>query len=97
MPNEARDKSLNISVLTIYHFLTNILFTIFRLILTTVLVTSKMYNDIYYTNQYIASVGGVTHHNICELERFYMSMIDWSLFISREEFDFYEQGLLAFQ
>ena len=47
------------------------------------LVTSKMFNDIYYTNQYIASVGGVTLHNINELERFYMSMIDWNLYISR--------------
>ena len=56
---------------------------IYRLILTTVLVTSKMFNDIYYTNQYIASVGGVTLHNINELERFYMSMIDWNLYISR--------------
>jgi len=67
-----------------------------RLILTTVLVTSKMYNDIYYTNQYIASIGGVTLHNINELERFYMSIIDWNVYISREEFDFYERGLLAF-
>ena len=61
------------------------------------LVVSKMYNDIYYTNQYIASVGGVTLHNINELERFYMSIIDWNVYISREEFDFYERGLLAFQ
>lgn len=56
-----------------------------------------MYNDTYYTNQYIASVGGVSLQNINELERFYMSMIDWNLHITREEFDFYERGLSAFQ
>ena len=79
------------------HFINLMTFTMFRLILTTVLVVSKMYNDIYYTNQYIASIGGVTLHNINELERFYMSVIDWNVYISREEFDFYERGLLAFQ
>lgn len=68
-----------------------------RLILTTVLVTSKMYNDTYYTNQYIASVGGVTLQNINQLERFFMTMIDWHLFITLEDFAFYERGLSGYQ
>ena len=59
----------------------------FRLILTTVLITSKMFNDTYYTNQFIAQVGGVSLPNINELERFFMSMIDWNLFIKPEEFE----------
>ena len=61
------------------------------------LVTSKMYNDTYYTNQYIASVGGVTLQNLNELERFYMRMIDWNLFIGPEEFEFYEGCLSTYQ
>ena len=68
-----------------------------RLILTTVLVTSKMFNDTYYTNQYIASFGGVTLRNMNELEAFFMQMIDWRLNITEEEFAFYDNSLLAFQ
>ena len=65
----------------------------FRLILTAVLVTSKMFNDTYYTNQYVASVGGVTLQNINQLERFFMQMLDWNVFISEELFHFYDQSL----
>jgi len=68
----------------------------YRLILTTVLLTSKMYNDTFYTNQYIASVGGVTLPNINELERYFMHMIDWNLYISTEEYAFYEHSLLSY-
>lgn len=57
------------------------------------LVTSKMFNDTYYTNQYVASVGGVTLQNINQLERFFMQMLDWNVFISEELFDFYDQSL----
>ena len=64
-----------------------------RLILTAVLTTAKMYNDTYYTNQYVASVGGVSLQNINELERFFMLMIDWNLYITTEEFDSYERSL----
>ena len=67
------------------------------MILTTVLVTSKMFNDTYYTNQYIASFGGVTLRNMNELEAFFMQMIDWRLNITEEEFSFYDNSLLAFQ
>ena len=51
-------KYLSVSLRTV---LTNLVsFDLFRLILTAVLIASKMYNDTYYTNAYIASVGGVT-------------------------------------
>ena len=66
------------------------------MILTTVLVASKMFNDTYYTNQYIAQVGGVTLKNINELERFFMHLIDWKVNITTEEFDLYEKGLSVY-
>jgi len=56
-----------------------------------------MFNDTYYTNKYIAQIGGVTLPNINELERYFMAMIGWNLYISEEEFDFYEQGLSMFE
>lgn len=66
---------------------------VFRLILTTVLITAKFYNDIFFANQYIASVGGVTLQNLNELEEFFVEVIDWQLFISPEEFHCYENVL----
>ena len=60
---------------------------LFRLILATVLITSKFYNDIYFANQYIASVGGVPTVNLNQLENFFLEMIDWNLYISPEDFD----------
>ena len=60
---------------------------LFRLILTSVLIVSKMFNDTYYTNKYIAQVGGVSLENMNELEAFFMSQIDWELYISTEELE----------
>ena len=60
---------------------------LFRLILTTVLITSKFFNDIYFANQYIASVGGVPTVNLNQLENFFLEMIDWNLYISPEDFE----------
>ena len=60
---------------------------LFRLILTSVLIVSKMFNDTYYTNKYIAQVGGVSLENMNELEGFFMSQIDWELYISTEELE----------
>lgn len=59
----------------------------FRLILTTVLITSKFFNDIYFANQFIASVGGVPTVNLNQLENFFLEMIDWNLYISPEDFE----------
>ena len=68
----------------------------FRLILTTVLITSKFYNDIYFANQYIASVGGVPTQNLNQLEDFYLEMIDWNLYISPEDFESYAAALATY-
>ena len=60
---------------------------LYRLILTSVLIVSKMFNDTYYTNKYIAQVGGVSLENMNELEAFFMSQVDWELYISTEELE----------
>jgi len=55
-----------------------------------------MFNDTYYTNKYIAEVGGVSLANINDLERCFMHLIDWNLHITTEEFQFYSCGLQLF-
>lgn len=65
-----------------------------RLILTVVLLTSKMFNDIYYTNTYVAQIGGISLKNINQLEKYFTKMLDWRLNISTEEFEFYSNCVL---
>ena len=52
-----------------------------------------MFNDTYYTNKYIAQVGGVSLENMNELEGFFMSQIDWELYISTEELEQSQQSI----
>lgn len=56
-----------------------------------------MFSDIFYSNRIMAQIGGVTLQNINEMESFFMLAIDWNLFIHKEEFDKYNQGLAEYQ
>ena len=58
------------------------------------LITAKFNNDIFFANNYIASVGGVTLQNLNELEKYFIKMVDWKVYISTEEFLQYENVLL---
>jgi hypothetical protein len=58
-----------------------------------VLLISKFYNDVYYSNQYIASSHGIPTRMLNEIERVYSKMIDYQLFVSEEHYDWYLQGL----
>ena len=55
-----------------------------------------MFNDTYYTNKYIAQVGGVSLQNINELETFFIEMIDWNLNITEDQYVQYERLIAAF-
>ena len=54
---------------------------------------TKFYNDIYYSNKDIATIGGVTDTDLNQIESYLLELIDYKLFISQEEFSMYEQGL----
>lgn len=68
-------------------------FTIHRLVLASVLLTSKVNNDLYYSNSYLAEVGGVSLSNINDLELYFMQVCDYRLNITTEEFDFFENQI----
>jgi len=72
-----------------------ILTAFFRLILTSILLTSKFYNDVYYGNNFAAFVGGVHLKELNVLEAEFLNYIDWALWVEPEEFDFYLRGVLA--
>ncbi len=45
---------------------------------------SKFYNDVYYSNNYIASINGLPVRLVNEIERVFAKMIDYNLFVSED-------------
>ena len=64
-----------------------------RITLATVLVSTKFYNDIYYSNSDFAKVCGISSAEINELERYCLDVLDYKLFIGEEQFSKYQQGV----
>lgn len=67
---------------------------VYRIVLSTVLLISKFYNDVYYSNQYIAYTAGISTQELNELEKVFCEMIDYKLFVNEEEYEWYSNGLL---
>lgn len=57
-----------------------------RLILTAVLVASKVHLDDLFSNEYYAMVGGVTLGEINTLEREFLSGIKWDISVTNTDF-----------
>lgn len=45
---------------------------------------SKFYNDVYYSNNYIASINGLPVRLVNEIERVFAKIIDYKIFVSEE-------------
>mmetsp|Transcript_23120 Transcript_23120/g.16445 ORF Transcript_23120/g.16445 Transcript_23120/m.16445 type:complete len:101 (+) Transcript_23120:257-559(+) len=60
--------------------------TIHRLILASVLITSKFNNDVYYSNSHLAAHGGVSTSEINLLESFFMQAINWNVNVKEDEY-----------
>lgn len=65
----------------------------FRLVIGTVLVLTKFYNDIFYSNEDIASISGLTLQDLNRIEKYLLDTVDYHLFISPEEYELYERGI----
>ncbi|KAI9492229.1 cyclin-domain-containing protein, partial [Zychaea mexicana] len=69
-------------------------FNIHRLIISGVMVASKLFSDVFYTNTRYAKVGGlpVSELNVLEVE--FLTLNNYSLFVSVEELQHYGDQLL---
>lgn len=66
--------------------------TIHRLLLTTLLVTSKFCDDDHFSNSIFAKLGGVPLTELNKMEIDFLALINFNLFISHYEFDvFYKE------
>lgn len=64
-----------------------------RLLLGTILVCTKFYNDVYYANHVVATAGGIKTSELNLIERFLLNLLDYNLFVSAGEFAKFEEGL----
>lgn len=67
--------------------------TAHRIVLSTVLVCTKFYNDIYYSNSDIATISGVLLEELNLIEIHFLELIGYQVYVSTEELAHYEAGL----
>jgi len=62
---------------------------IHRLLVTSVMLAVKFFDDVYYSNAYYAKVGGVKIKEVNVLEAQFLQLIDWRLHVTPEEYEQY--------
>lgn len=63
--------------------------------LTTILLCSKFGNDVYYSNEQVGQLGGVTCAEMNLLEKYFLDIVDYRLNVDEPTYRQYEEGLLA--
>ena len=66
-----------------------------RVVITSVLLAAKFFDDAYYNNAYYAKVGGVLVHEMNGLEVDFLFRINFSLHAAPDEFSKYRNELLS--
>ncbi|KAI9168499.1 cyclin-like protein interacting with PHO85 [Blastocladiella emersonii ATCC 22665] len=67
---------------------------IHRLLIAAVMVATKFYSDVFYTNSHYAKVGGLAVMELNQLELEFLFMNEFNLMISPQEFQHYADRLL---
>lgn len=62
---------------------------IHRLVVTSVMLAVKFFDDVYYSNAYYAKVGGIRTREANALETQFLRLIDWRLHVTTQEYDQY--------
>ncbi|KAI4837795.1 cyclin [Plasmodium brasilianum] len=78
-------------IIKIHKDITLSLLCIHRLIITAVMISAKFFDDLYYSNSFYAKVGGVTTKELNKLEVYFLNLLDYKLYVSSEEYDFYRK------
>ncbi|CAE7620323.1 CYCU4-1 [Symbiodinium natans] len=58
---------------------------IHRLLVTSVMLAVKFFDDVYYSNAYYAKVGGVKTREVNILEGQFLQLIEWKLHVTPED------------
>lgn len=65
-----------------------------RLGIVSVMISAKVRDDIFYSNQYFSSIGGVSNTEINDLELEFLAQIKWNTWVEMDEFQKYEDVLV---
>jgi hypothetical protein len=68
--------------------------SIHRLILTSLMLAVKFFDDVWYSNAYYAKVGGVSLRELNQLEAEMVRLLQWSLYVAPEEYEEYMDSVL---
>jgi len=66
-----------------------------RLLITSIMLASKFFDDVYYNNAYYARVGGISNVEVNSLEMEMLRMISFSLFVEPEAYERYRGSLYS--
>jgi len=64
-----------------------------RLVITSLMLSAKFFDDHYFNNAYYGKVGGVNGKEVNSLEIEFLFMINFNLYVSEKEFDMYHKKL----
>jgi len=68
-----------------------------RLVVTSVMLAAKFHDDVFYSNEYYARVGGLKCVELGKLEVKLLRLLNWRLHVRREEYDQYFVRVLLAQ
>jgi len=68
---------------------------IHRLLVTSVMLGAKFFDDVYYSNSYYAKVGGVRTQELNALEALFLRLIEWRLHVLPTEYEQYRNHVLT--
>lgn len=66
-----------------------------RLLLTSMVVAAKFFDDTYLYNSFYAQVGGVSLQELNKLELKFLTALRWELYVDRENYDRFNAVVLA--
>merc|ERR1712070_451826 len=66
-----------------------------RLLITSIMLASKFFDDVYYNNAYYARVGGISNIEVNSLEMEMLRMISFTLFVQPEQYERYRGSLYS--
>ncbi|CAD8195477.1 unnamed protein product [Paramecium pentaurelia] len=71
-------------------------YCVHRFLLACILLSIKYNDDDYYKNDYYARVGGVTLQELNSLEKELLTLLDYQLFVSSNQYYYYKEKLMKY-
>ncbi|EKX43970.1 hypothetical protein GUITHDRAFT_39669, partial [Guillardia theta CCMP2712] len=66
-----------------------------RLILVSMMLATKTFDDKYYSNKVWGKIGGITTAELNNLELEFLNLMGWRMQLNRDEYEWYAEELRA--